>query len=451
MGEKMMKKQAFLILGLLSVSTLIPFGNHLEASSSEIRGKLGNYSAYFLDEHKLRHQRLELSVTQKAKIGYRITTVFEGRGRMDFAIFDDKFAPYSDIDPRVRADEMSEFESRQLYFGYIGDSFTLSVGQQRIDWVESLSTNSNEMMTPLDLRHGGFGNSADVIVPVTAIKFNHKLFDTSIEWLLMPFANHSRLPQGNNRYGFYQYLEDRAGRYEIALSEQKPDKNINQAEIGTRILGNYGHLQWTLFAMRAHQRTPVIENSLDESKRIANTTMTYPLLNTYGLFMNLSDDSYVLRLNVIMQPKRRPALLDIFEDEVNDVYHERFKLGLGYDYVFNKHFKIYSDHFIQRTFKTGNVDYFAKNEEMAVSDFSHNIRFTNESLPDVVFNLDISLMWPEEAQVYYPNVTVNFWDHYEAELGLRRIISKDEESKLEILKNSSHLYASLFYYFGLSD
>ncbi len=131
-----------------------------QENPGELTGKVGNYSAYFLDKERVRHHRYELYLNQKTNYSFRFTSMIEARFRFDAAMLDDENATEQNIAKDVREDELSEGEVRQAYFDYLGDLFRATIGIQKIDWVESLSAASNDIMTPLDYRHGGFGDSS---------------------------------------------------------------------------------------------------------------------------------------------------------------------------------------------------------------------------------------------------------------------------------------------------
>jgi hypothetical protein len=120
------------------------------AADVSITGRFGNYSAAFLEDKRIRHHRYELYLRQDAKVSSSLTTVIAGRMRFDAALYPNSAAPRN-YGREVRHDEMDEAEARLAYFDYLGDAITLKLGLQQIDWIESLSPRTSDVITALDL------------------------------------------------------------------------------------------------------------------------------------------------------------------------------------------------------------------------------------------------------------------------------------------------------------
>jgi hypothetical protein len=460
----MMRPFFLVILSMLSIAA--PAARAQEAS---LTGKAGNYTAYFLENERIRHNRYELWLTQKAKYSFRFSSVIETRFRFDAALMDHDGAPLQKISKGVRDDEMTEGEVRQAYFDYLGDSFRMTFGIQKIDWVESLSPLANDILTPLDLRHGGFGDPGDVIVPVGAVALNHKFIGGSLDWLVVPMPKPSRMSKGDNGYGFRQYLRDQIGDdISVVIEEEGIQRGIPDTEVGLRYLMTFDALELTLFGYRGHHRKPVVrvEEIGDEEVLV---TMNYPRTNTFGFFGAYAFDGIVMRLMAFHEPRRSPNVVVIPKQVEEDQYQERSRVGIGFDWVISKHLKIYSEQFYTKTTDYPKVDkdgvegetsddddtglplFLTLAEEDAKepddrnpkTDYTGILRLTNETFKDIELALDGIFQSPNKAHILSPAAKFKFWQNWELGVGARFVRSWHPSSVYEPIENTSHGWVAL--------
>lgn len=427
----------FIVLSSLFSSTAI--------YAAEFKGKVGQYSAYFTDSERFRHNRLELHLLQNTSFGYRFSTVIEGRFRYDLALTQDD---YKNLDRSVWDDELSESEIRQAYFGYLGDSFKLTAGLQIIDWMDALSNNSTDILTPLDLRHGSFGDARQVVEPMTAIVLNHKVGESTLEWLVAPQATYSRFPKEENGYGYYERIREESGRINTTIVDGRKEDTLENAEAAFRFLSNFDLLEWTIIGWYGHQRSPVIEWE-QQSSRQATATLTNPRVTTAGTSISIADASYVFRASLFYQPDRRPVLLELLDDEKNDVFVTRTRFGLGFDYLFSQHFKFYSDHFILNDKTTGSETFLDPDADTDETTYLHTVRLTNETFENTEIILDALFMHPDGGHILIPQFKKRFFEDYEFELGARLIQSDADDSVLELLDKADHYYLAFYYNFSV--
>lgn len=401
----------FAFLALLASS-------HAFAEAS-LSGRFGNYTSYFTEAERVRHNRYELHLLQTATITPTLSSTIEGRFRFDGALYPG-IGTYKELSRSVRDDEMAEAAARQIYVDYLSDVFGLKLGLQQIDWVESLSPRTSDIMTPLDLRHGGNGTAKDIIEPVFALSLNHAAPFGSFEWLFIPEGKHHRLPHGPNGYGYYESLIADDQVEDITVTTEERKKHISESEGGLRYLMRFDSIEATLLGFHGHQRYPALRvDPLDASGIRRNITETYPQANVFGASLAYGGEALVARLNVYHEPKRQPGVfverspvvtitpaetITSFVDN-RSLYERRTKYGVGLDYVFSKDLKIYSEHFMTQSefFYDGDDDAFeAPLKDKRQQRFVNSVRLTNESIDNLFLSLDATVVGPEKGRSFNP-------------------------------------------------
>jgi hypothetical protein len=460
------KKRAVVTAGIcICLAWILAPRARADGESAKISGSAGNYSSYFLKTQRLRHHRYELRLKQNAAYTTRFNSVIEGRLRFDPAISKQSTGQYHQFDKAVRDDEMAEAEMRQLYLDYLGDSYRLMVGLQQIDWIDTLSPLINDGMTPMDLRYGGYGSASDVIIPVEALRFNHQFALGTLDWLVVPKPKHSRLPKGSNGYGLYESAAANSTETSSQdVEEEEIPSSLNQVEGGLRYLTSGEGWELTLLGYRGHQKTPVFRSDVVASLGQApfyETSSRYPLSPTFGVFTAFSGDAWVMRLMAFHEPSRAPShvivapqtLAEPKRDESKGPREVRSKIGFGFDYVFSKHFKFYSEQYGTRT-KIVNeqpgitvVGY----EGKPVDDYTVALHMTNETFEAVTLAFDVVATSPYKANVLIPSLAWFFAENYEVDLGARLVRSYDVRSRYESLKDTSQVYAAFYKHFSVGN
>ncbi len=117
--------------------------------------KLGQESAYFLSDERLRHHiySLDLSVSRELYSFSKIS--FDGFSRYDLALLPSRQAARSRYSETVKRDEDFDLGVREFSFSYTGEIFNLRAGIQTLDWLDTLSPQGPDFLLPVDLRRGG--------------------------------------------------------------------------------------------------------------------------------------------------------------------------------------------------------------------------------------------------------------------------------------------------------
>ncbi len=437
------------------------------AADVSVTGRFGNYSAAFLEDKKVRHHRYELYLRQDAKVSSSLTTVMAGRLRFDTALYPDSAAP-RDYGRQVRRDEMNEAEARLAYLDYLGDSITLKLGFQQIDWIESLSPRTSDVITALDLRHAGYGNASDIIEPIFALMLGHSVGVGSVEWLVVPKSTSHRLPKAANGYGFYENLQLAVGQQNLRIKSGSAPDNPTEAEIGARFMTELFGFETTALAYHGHQRSPALR-LFQRPTGSADLYETHPQVNTFGVFATTSSDAAVWRFLVLHEPKRRPSFF-VAEAIVQpppsappsapvlvsarETYEERTRVGFGFDYVFSKDLKIYSESYVTRTatsYRGDDQEFSDEIEEPRKDTYTVSARFTNETITDLFASLDITLVGPDRGHSLSPRLTWTFRQDYKLALGANLVRSFSERSALEMTKDTSSVFVSIDGYFDARE
>ncbi len=424
-------------------------------ATTTFNGRVGNWSAGFIESERVRHNRWELQLLQNSAIAPRLKTTMEARFRFDAALYPDPRAAMHDLPRPVRDDEMSEIEARQIYFDWFHEALSLRGGLLQIDWIESLSTKSSDVMTPVDLRHGGFG--ADVIVPQAALTANHKFIaDSSLEWLVVPSPEVHRLPKGPNGYGYYETIRGRLEKIlgpNLAIDIQHGEipEGARSVEGGLRLLKSVGGWDLTLLGYSGHQRSPSLVLTKPRPTDVV-LTAEFPRCSTFGFFGAWSGDEIVLRGIVLYEPRRQPGFVNELVPGQHDLFESRLRVGFGYDHVFSQHLKLYSEHYITQVkshLEDGSNGSVPSDKTLETG--STSVRLTNESFEDVFLSADATFTGPDKSWILSPQVAWTREGRWKFSLGANLIRSLSDDSAFHSLSESSHVWMAVDSWFDGND
>ena len=438
----------FVLCGLLAPA-LVAF------AATTFNGRVGNWTAGFLETERIRHNRWDVQLLQKSEIAPRFKTTMEGRFRFDAALYPDSRAPMHELSRAVRDDEMNEFEARQVYFDWMQDWVSVRGGLLQIDWIESLSTKSSDVMTPVDLRHGGFGT--DTIVPQAALTANHKFWGgSSLEWLVVPSPEPHRLPKGPNGYGYEETIRSNLGRLvdprlQVAIEHGDIPEGAKSVEGGLRLLKSFDSLDMTLMGYRGHQRSPSLILSQPSPGDLVLTSK-FPPTSTFGLFGTWSGDEIVVRGIVVYEPKREPAFVNSVVPGQSDFFERRLRLGFGYDHVFSRHLKLYSEHWVNlATTELEEGSGGPPPKDKRVETGSASVRLINESFEDLFLSTDATFTGPSKSWVVSPQMAWTVSERWRASLGANLIRSLSDTSTFHWLRDASHVWVAIDAWFDGND
>jgi hypothetical protein len=431
------------------------------ATASPLTGSLGQSSVYFYNQKRLRHQLYTLNLEQKTVITPRLNGIVKGRFSYDAALessMPTAPGPQKDLPKEVRRDEMLEGSARAIYLDYLGDSSRVQAGLITFDWIDALSPLISGIITPLDLRRGGFGDQEDLILPVPAVAMNHGFFGGALDWVVVLGPKTHRLPRGENGYGIFSQIYG-APDNPAPFAEDIPS-HVKESEFGLRYLASLDSLELTLLAYHGHERFPVARLT-PVSATAYTAKMTYPRVNTYGFTAAYSKEAWVSRFMTYYQPHKVPILTidpaptlppaPADDEDAKDPYEKSLRLGLGFDFVFSKHLKLYSEHFITRrqSIKTESKVVDASDTDGKDTHDSQltSLRLTNETFNKLLLSIDVTVVGPRSAQLYSPKIVYSMSDNTSVELGGRVINSQSRRSEFEPLKKSTQIYLNLTRFF----
>ena len=454
----------------------------------DLYGRVSQTARFFLTDERLRHQITEISLRQVADVREGVTTVIEGRFRYDSALFPAPTVPLRHYSKEVRNDEGFEADSRQVYLDWLTDNWAIKAGRIQFDWMDSLSPRTSDAVTALDLRFGGFDNASQIIEPVEALSANTSLGFGSIEFMVVPRAKHHRLPKGENGYGYVERVNgllDGVGRVLAAsgvrgsirpalVSSQIP-VDTSEVEFGGRFLASAKGIDFSAFAWHGHQRTPSLELTILEGEGSVaqsqlwdlHATEQYPRMNSYGAFASYGAEASVFRLFSLYEPGRAPGIL--VEDELaafltvgsldpsrlfggrayrREAVEDRLRGGSGFDYVFSKHLKVYSEGYMTFSRVTGRALGGAGTQDL-VKDHTATVRLTNESFEDLFISCDATITGPKRSWLVNPDVTLEWRgaetskNTWKLSFGGWFVQSESDQSALSILREARQVYMRL--------
>ncbi len=402
--------------------------------------ELDDFTSYFTTQDILRHNRYEIHAKETVPLSRTLSTVMDLRGRVETAEsgINASFLPH--YSSAVTHNELFEGEIRQLYMDWLGDKVRMKTGIMQIDWIESLSPLTSDIMTPLDLRFGGFGTNKEIIVPEAAVYLNHKLFGGTLEYLFVPLPVTHRLPVGDNGYGLYPYLANQVAPLSAMISTSSIPQTLAEVEAGVRYHLDFDSgLELSFLAYRGHQRTPTFVAGPPSASTIPITEV-YGRTVTLGAFATYGTEAAIFRLFTYLEPHRYPASVTVAPggDPTQLPYENRIRVGSGFDYVFSKHLKLYSEFTGTHTeYPNGQMNYLA------------TVRLTNETFKDFMISLNATIGFPYFSSLLTPEVAWNFQQDMSLGLGAHLIQSSNVNSAFEMLKNASQVYATYQYTFAL--
>ncbi|MEY4630972.1 MAG: hypothetical protein RIQ81_1092 [Pseudomonadota bacterium] len=464
----------------------------------DLKARFSQTARYWLEDNRLRHQTSELNLRQTADVREGVTTVVEGRFRYESAILPPDATRLREYPKAVQDDEGFESEARQIYLDWLTNVAAIKVGVVQFDWMDSLSPRTSDSITALDLRHGGFDSASQIIEPVFAASGNFSLGFGSLEMMVVPHGKPHRLPKGENGYGYGERVNGLLGGVSQALKQAGLRGNIDSQrqspgipaggkdiEFGGRFLANVEGFDLSFIGWRGHQRTPTLDVSLYDSPDATATNPdwilaaaeTHVRMNTYAAFLGYGGDAAVVRLFSIYEPGRRPAVLVeddlawtllgqlpadeayatgelLFGDEAyrRGAVLDRTRTGAGFDYVFSKHLKVYSEAYVTRSRVTGNT-LGGQGIEDSWRDHTGTLRITNESFDDLFMSCDVTMTGPERSWLVSPDVTYEWREgaksaragasSWKMSFGGWLVQSESDKSSLRILRGARQVYARL--------
>ncbi|MCX6126865.1 MAG: hypothetical protein NTV34_19245 [Proteobacteria bacterium] len=407
---------------------------------------------YFRSTSRVRHHLVTLGLLQDAEISDNWASTMEGRVVYDAAVSPNKLSPQRDLHQDVRRDERFDAACRQFHLTYSADSFRARIGQQKIDWVDSIFPQSSDFMTPMDLRRGGFGEPSDLIVPTQAVTLSHSFpLQSQLEWVVAA-PKTSKLPAGPNGYGFYESLGEELPNQALTVETQPIPDSHEQMEGGLRFQLSVPSIDLSLFAYRGHNRLPNLEIQTFVDGSHSRLELQYAPLTTYGGALSATaSNSTVVRFFALLEPLRQPSLrLKLPSSRtVSSDWTRRYRVGLGLDQVLLDRVKFYSEWNYTKTTPVQSGDL---QEINMVSD-----KFEQNERPNHGFNYRISyeyddqtkIVWdglytgPERSYIVAPMVSHKIYDDLELSGGIRFVKSFSDRSQLDVLRNSSQYIASI--------
>lgn len=415
-------------------------------AAPSLTASIGNRSAYFLDARYLRHHRYELDVEQLTTLSDRWHSRFEARVRADLGMTGE-LSPQK-YSSTVRNDEAVEAEPRVAMLDYLGDNVRARMGLMSFDWTESLFPFTNNLLAPLDLRHGATEMPSQIRVPMVMVDVNHRIGDGNLNWVVVPVPKPSRFPKGANGYGYYEYLSRVSSPFSVNLIEGSIPIQHSECEAGVRYWYRWDALELTPLIYYGHQRAPSHSISAATATTV-NVVQSYPRVLTFGLLSTLGMGPWVARASVLVEPSRKPTV--IMNAAANTDYDERLvQSNLGFDFVISKHLKIYSElssHW--RDLSSVNIPTGGKTHISNSDDHVASVRLTNESLKDVQLELEGTYTFPKQSFLLSPRLAWTLQSRYELTLGAQMVHSESADSPLDMLRDTDQIYVSVKYLFKI--
>lgn len=461
-------------------------------ADADVQVRAAESARYFLEDKKIRHVITELGIRHSMEATDGVSTVLDARLIYDAALFSGPFGTVRDYGPEVRGDEGFAAEIRNAYLDILTETVAIKAGRFAFDWMESLSPRTSDAVTPLDLRFGGFDSGSSLIEPVDAVSANTSFGFASVEVMFLPFGRHHRLAKAANGYGYVERVTNMLGGLREILSSSGvsgeiypsfkrgdvPD-DIKTSELGIRALTSVDGVDISAFAWRGHQRSPNLTFSLGQSALSTNQVLaydlsaaeTFPELNSYGVFGSWAGDASVVRLFGLSEPNRVPAVT--VDDELSGVMvisgagtaydpamvlgdrayrvgakEARQRWGLGFDYVFSKHLKLYSEAFQTHSYISGQKVAGAEVRDQ-FKDHAVTVRLTNETLSDVFISCDATLTGPARSWLVHPEIAIDWRDDessggvWKLAVGGWLVQSESNKSSFAMLRDARQVYVKL--------
>jgi hypothetical protein len=260
------------------------------------------------------------------------------------------------------------------------------------------------------------------------------------------------------------YSASSAKRIRYKIRRSSP--NMSETEAGARFMTEAFGFDVTALAYHGHQRSPALR-LFQRPTSSANLYETHPRVNTFGVFATTSSDAAVWRFLVLHEPKRRPSFF-VAETVVpppssappsasapvimtaRETYEARTRLGFGFDYVFSKDLKIYTESYVTRTetsYRGDDQEFSDEIKDPSKDTYTISARFTNETFTDLLASLDVTLVGPDRGHSLSPKLTWTLWQDYKLALGANLVRSFSEKSALEMTRDTSSIFLAIDGYF----
>jgi len=427
---------------------LITFLRPATAQAAKLTTSQKFESLYLIKPSSLRHNKLTLSLRYEADLTDAWSFVTDGLVSYDAALANCAQCTQKDLPDNVRRDELYQDDLRELHVTYSGDHARARVGRIKFDWIDSIFPQSSDFVTAVDLRGGGYGEMGDVIIPTEAFDLTHDFVaDSRLEWMIAR-PTESRLPKGPNGYGFYEYFADSLPDRELEIKNNRVPRTWNQAEYGVRWMRSAPSADFSLFAYRGHNRIPniMIQPALSQTK--TGVDFTYDRLTTYGATVTktMSDDT-VGRMFSYLEPDRAPALVVLRPSGASrsSGSTRRYRVGIGLDHVLTDRLRVYSDAYMTRIEKTSQGDLTSAYQSYDKNhrDYNLNYRISYDLVEQTKMILDGMCTGPERSFLVSPQIAAPIFDDYTLAAGARYVKSYSDQSQLDLLRDTSHVFLTL--------
>lgn len=426
-----------------------PLSSETGASSASLSGHVGNSTIFFLNSKRVAHHRYHLDLNQKSKVSEQLATTVAARFYYDAALADHPAAARRDIEPEVRADEISAAELREGSVDLSLPLGKLRIGKQIIDWIDSITPYASDILTPIDFRQGGFGAANQIIRPVDAALWSLPFPGGALETLVVVNPLGHLLPKGPNGYGNHEALQARFPQQKLTLEDDGIPKNGTHVEAGARYVGYVGGIDLSLLAFHGHERTPIL-HVVSADRAQVNLKTDYAMLNTYGGSFSVALDAVVLRALTFYEPARRLQSFALGPNKPGapiDLYAQRYRHGLGIDLVINEHFKFYSETWANQLKPSDDALALDPSFEHFRTDYTVSSRVTNESFSKILLTIESVISTPRHSSIFSPSVSWTIGEHTKLGMGWRMISSDNPAAPYDSLKDADHAYGNLDWYF----
>ncbi len=412
--------------------------------------KLGQESIYFLSDERLRHHiySLDLSVSRELYSFSKIS--FDGFSRYDLALLPSRQAARSRYSETVKRDEDFDLGVRNFFFSYTGEIFNLRAGIQTLDWLDTLSPQGPDFLLPVDLRRGGLSDPEFQELPFKALRISHPFLSESfLEWILIYPPTVSRLPLGENGYGYFESIKDKIpeGR-QLVVSTDKLNPSIENAEAGLRILKNLGEVDLSLLGFHGYQRLPSYRLKTALSSETIGLEQYFAKTNTFGFFSSWSKAKFAGRFFGLYEPRRTSEVMSygvgstLIEDSGP---YRHLRIGVGADYAHSQHFRWYSEIYQTQKRPLSNPEVFKKYSQQGEEDYNLVYRVTNETFKEKVLSLEGMVSLPERSFLFSPSLKAEILKDFHLSSGFKLIKSYSDQARLDRLRHSGYFFLKIDY------
>lgn len=241
----------------------------------------------------LQHQSLFLLESQPSSSwSYQVGARLRGDGA--YSLNNDRYLDLELNDP-------PELELREANLEFRSSQTIVRVGSQVVPWGEAFGSFYADVLNHKDLREAGFGELADLRIPLEMVNLKYIQSSWSGQVIFAPFYRPNRLPRPGSDF-FPAQLKDALRSFSIDF-DQGANPEDQKGDLGARLQFGIGTFDVSVFGLSYIDRQPLFRLSVLSLTDVRVRTQSLRF-TTLGSTLTWAGDSIVVRAELVKNISR---------------------------------------------------------------------------------------------------------------------------------------------------